>query len=168
MVGSPSTLWNSWFYKYLGRSVTSTYFCLYIILVSSYHMVCYSFSLGCGFLGTNIHPGQVNLLVHIWMDSYKQDTHEGKNMSSVWSFHTKLIWIISDKFSLKDGCLISVNESAATIFSNMLSVMKIFNRVGAPLKYQLTSPKTIFCCSLGDRWWISIILLTKGNIQRIM
>ena len=37
-------------------------------------MAWYSFPLGCGFLGENIHPGHVKLLFHIEIDSYKQDT----------------------------------------------------------------------------------------------
>ena len=41
------------------------YYHLYIILLSPQHMVWYSFPLVCGFLGKNIHPRQVNLLVHI-------------------------------------------------------------------------------------------------------
>ena len=54
-------------------------------------MVWYSFNFGCGFIGTNIHTGQVNLLVHIEIDSYKQDTHEGMNTSFMQYFHTAII-----------------------------------------------------------------------------
>ena len=40
-------------------------------------MVWYSFPIGCGFLGTKIHPGQENFDVQMLMDSSKQDTQAG-------------------------------------------------------------------------------------------
>jgi hypothetical protein len=37
----------------------------------------YLLPIGCGFLGTNIQPGQVHIFVHTDMDSSKHDTQLG-------------------------------------------------------------------------------------------
>ena len=63
-------------------------------------MVWYSFTLIWGFLGTNIHPWQVNLLFHIEMDSSKQDKHEGMNTSFVCWFNTTIVWKTSNNSPL--------------------------------------------------------------------
>ena len=42
------------------------------------HTVWYSLPKGHGFLGMNIHPGQVYLFIHVLMDSSKQLTQLGK------------------------------------------------------------------------------------------
>ena len=47
------------------------------------HVVWYSLQKGHGFLGTNIHPGQVHLFVHVLMDSSKQLTQLGVNCSTM-------------------------------------------------------------------------------------
>ena len=55
------------------------------------HTVWYSFPKGQGFLGMNIHPGQLYLLVHVLMDSPKQLTQLGVNCSVMLVFHASNI-----------------------------------------------------------------------------
>ena len=106
-----------------GWSISSTKSHLYIIILSTYHIAWYSFFLGSGFLRTNIHHGQSELLVHIEMDSYKNYIHEGMNTSFVRWFYATIVWRTSNNLSLKDGGIISLNKSAAVMFSNMFPIM---------------------------------------------
>jgi hypothetical protein len=42
---------------------------------------------GCGFLGTNIHPGHVQQLFQRDIDSSRQETQEGVKISNMFLFH---------------------------------------------------------------------------------
>ena len=54
--------------------------------------------------------------------------------SPMWSFHTIIIWIISNSFYLKYGGGRLVNESAAIIFLNLWPDMTTYNWTVTPLK----------------------------------
>ena len=54
------------------------------------------------------------------------------NTSFVLYFHATINWIISNNLSLKDGGIISVNDSLVIIYLNWLPVMDIFNQIGSP------------------------------------
>ena len=56
------------------------------------HTVWYSLPNGHGFHGTNIHPGQLYLLVHVLMDLSKQLTQLGVNCSVMLVFHASNIY----------------------------------------------------------------------------
>ena len=65
LVDAPGSVSSSVLSKSFFLSFPSTNSHLYIILPYPQHILWYSFSLVFFFLGTNIHLGQVNLLVHI-------------------------------------------------------------------------------------------------------
>ena len=67
------------------------------------HTVWYSLPNGHGFRGTNIHPGQLYLLVHVLMDSSKQLTQLGVNCSVMLVLHASNISQTSQKRSRKAG-----------------------------------------------------------------
>ena len=67
------------------------------------HTVWYSLPNGHGFHGTNIHPGQLYLLVHVLMDLSKQLTQLGVNRSVMLVFHASNISRTSQKRSRKAG-----------------------------------------------------------------
>ena len=55
------------------------------------HTVSYSFPNGHGFHGTNIHPGQLYLFIHVLMDSSKQLTQLGVNCSVLLASQASMI-----------------------------------------------------------------------------
>ena len=67
------------------------------------HTVWYSLPNGHGFRGTNIHPGQLYLLVHVLLDSSKQLTQLGVTCSVMLVFHTSNFSRTSQKRSQKAG-----------------------------------------------------------------
>ena len=99
----------------------------------------YSLPNGHGFLGTNIHPGQLYLFVHGLMDSSKQLTQLGVNCSVILAFHASMISQTSQKQSLKAGGCLAVIARASRITSNRYLDMNEPNLNGAPIK-QSTSP----------------------------
>ena len=103
------------------------------------HTVWYSFPNGHGFCGTNIHPGQLYLFVHVLMYSSKQLTQLGVNCSIILAFHASMISLTSQKRSLKAGHCLAVIARAFRIASNHFLVMNVPNLIGAPTK-QSTSP----------------------------
>ena len=60
----------------------------------------YSLPNRCGFLGTNIHPGHVYLFVHGLMLSFRHETHDGVNCSTIFLFHSSTICLTSQNLSL--------------------------------------------------------------------
>ena len=82
------------------------------------HTVWYSLPKGQGFLGTNIHPGQLYLLVQVLIDLSKQLTQLGVNCSVMLAFHASKISQTSQKRSLKAGGDLLVIVSAFRIISN--------------------------------------------------
>ena len=64
---------------------------------------------------------------------------------------------------------ISVDESAAIMFSDLCPIMYTFNRIGAPWKISIDfSAKKIWYFSLEKRGQWSIILYNEGNLQTII
>ena len=92
------------------------------------------------FWGTNIHPGQLYLLVQVLMDSYKQLTQLGVNCSVKLEFHASSTSCITQKQSLKVGGCLAVIAIAFRIASKCFLDMKLRSLMGAPTK-QSTSPK---------------------------
>ena len=103
------------------------------------HTVWYSFPNGHGFHGTNIHPGQLYLFIHVLMDSSKQLTQLGVNCSVIIAFHASMISLASQKRSLKAGGCLAVIARDFRIASNCFLNMNVSNLIGAPTK-QSTSP----------------------------
>ena len=94
----------------------------------------YSFPNGHGFHGTNIHPGQLYLFIHVLMDSSKQLTQLGVNCSVIFAFHASMISLASQKQSLKAGGCLAVIARAFRIALNHFLDMNVPNLIGAPTK----------------------------------
>ena len=103
------------------------------------HTMWYSLQNGHGFGGTNIHPGQLYLFVHVLMYSSKQLTQLGANCSVILAIHASMISQTSQKRSLKAGGCLAVIARAFRIASNRFLDMNGPNLNGAPIK-QSTSP----------------------------
>ena len=83
-----------------GASFPSTSSIPHILPKVEQHTEWYSLPNGCDFLGTNIHPGHVYLLVNGLMLSSRHETHEGVNCSAMFLFHSSTICCTSQKLSL--------------------------------------------------------------------
>ena len=122
-----------------GESFPSTSSICQRIADNEQHTVWYSLPNGHGFLGTNIHRGQLYLFVHVLMDSSKQLTQLGVYCSVILAFHVSMISQTSQKRSLKAGGCLAVIARAFRIASNHFLDMNEPNLNRAPMK-QSTSP----------------------------
>ena len=98
------------------------------------HTVWYSLPKGHGLQGTNIHPGQLYLLVHVLMDSSKQLTQLGVNCSIILEFQAYSTSRTTQKRSLKAGGCLAVIARAFRITSKCFHDMKLCSHMGAPTK----------------------------------
>ena len=98
------------------------------------HTVWYSLPKGHGFQGTNIHPGQLYLLVQVLMDSSKQLTLLGVNCSIMVEFHASSTSRTFQKRSLKAGGCPAVIARAFRIALKCFLDMKLCSLMGAPTK----------------------------------
>ena len=101
-----------------GESFPSTSSICQRIPDNEQHTMWYSLPNGHGFHGTNIHPGQLYLFIHVLMDSFKQLTQVGVNCSIILAFHASMISQTSQKQSLKAGGCLAVIARAFRITSN--------------------------------------------------
>ena len=117
-----------------GESFPSTSSICHRIPDNEQHTVWYSLPKGHGFLGTNIHPGQLYLFVHVLMDSSKQLTQLGVNCSIILEFQASSTSRTTQKRSLKAGGCLAVIARAFRIASNRFLDMKLCSHMGAPTK----------------------------------
>ena len=122
-----------------GESLPSTSSIRQRIPDNRQHTVWYSFPNGHSFHRTNIHPGQLDLFIHVLMDSSKQLTQLGVNCSVILAFHAYMISLISQKQSLKAGGCLAVLARAFRIALNHILDINVAKLIGAPTK-QSTSP----------------------------
>ena len=122
-----------------GESFPSTSSTCHRIPDNEQHTVWYSLSKCHGFRGTNIHPGQLYLLVQLLMDSSKQLTQLGVNCYVMLEFHASSTSRTSQKRSLKAGGCLAVIARAFRITLKCFLDMKLCSLMGAPTK-QSTSP----------------------------
>ena len=71
-----------------GASFPSTNSSCQRMPANEHHTMWYLLPKGHGVLGTNIHPGQVYLFIHVLMDSSKQLTQPSVNCSTNFVLHT--------------------------------------------------------------------------------
>ena len=115
-----------------GESFPSTCSICHRIPDNEQHTMWYSLPNGHSFQGTNIHPGQLYLLVQVLMDSSKQLTQMGVNCSVMLEFHASSTSRTSQKRSLKAGGCLAVIARAFKIALKCFLDMKLCSLMGAP------------------------------------
>ena len=90
--------------------------------------------MGCGFLGTNIHPGQVHMLVNTNMHSSKQLIHPGLKRDWVCSLKAVTKSFTGWKECLKEGHSFLVNFKCFRMDSKRCFDIYSCKQKGAPEK----------------------------------
>jgi hypothetical protein len=94
----------------------------------------YLFPFGCGFLGANIQPGQVHIIVHRNIGSSKHNTQLELKHAAECLLKVSIISLKGWKGSLKAGVAFAVNFKCLRIASKRCLDMKACKRNGAPQK----------------------------------